>query len=299
MTSAKIQLGSVTPWGSKIRTFVLTYPRFIHSELMTHRVFSRNAASSRAIPIKKMIESLAQTPMDLFERFGKNQSGMQAKEEQLTEGEIEIFCDNYKDMLTQCVDSVEWVYESTNAAKQILNRFLEPFMHMTTIVTVTNLNNFFFLRCHKDAQPEFQSLAYKMLEAELSYDFHSNEIGCDQWHTPFASDKDGDELTTGLSLVDRRIVSVARCAAVSYVKHEAPKDLDSCRSVFERMRSSGHWSPFEHQATPMGPQLKNNFSGNLMGWYQFRKEFVNEDRERSLTQDDLKELLANKPKWIK
>jgi len=56
------------------------YPRFIHAELMTHRCFSRNARSSRAVPVQRLINEAEANPVIPW-HWGKNQPGMQAFEE--------------------------------------------------------------------------------------------------------------------------------------------------------------------------------------------------------------------------
>ena len=295
MTNARIVLGSTTEWGSKIRTYELTYPRFIHSELMTHRVFSRNAASSRAIPVRKMLDSLAPSIFDLFERFGTNQSGMQPTERQVSSSGQSTLDDLYSDMLDTSKDSVLNMIEETNVAKQVANRFIEPFMHMTTIVTATEMNNFFYQRCDSNAQEEFQSLAYKMLEAELNYDYSQHILNHSQWHLPFVTEQEKKEM----SIDQQKIISVARCASVSYVKHNEERSFDELAAVYNRMLNGGHWSPFEHPATPMIKSAKDNFSGNFRGWYQLRKDFMKENKEQTMTREDLEKILQSKPSWVK
>lgn len=295
MTSARIVLGSTTEWGSKIRTFELTFPRFILAELNTHRVFSRNSASSRAIPVKRMIESLTGDIDKLFVRFGTNQSGMQANERQVSEGGMKILQKNYENLKRVAVDSVLDSIEETNVAKEVANRFIEPFMHTTAVVTTTELNNFFFQRCDPNAQPEFQSLAYKMLEAELNYDYGQHVLSHSQWHLPFVTDEEKDNYT----LDNQKIISVARCAAASYVKQNEIKSFDDLNVTYHRMLNGGHWSPFEHPATPMIKSAKDNFSGNFRGWYQLRKDFMKENKERTMTREDLEKLLKSKPSWVK
>src|SRR5262249_51665207 len=83
--SAKVIADSINPAGNRITTFVLVYPRFVHCEILTHRALSRNSASSRAIPISKMIEAVTSDPAEPI-HWGKNQRGMQAAEE-LGEGQ--------------------------------------------------------------------------------------------------------------------------------------------------------------------------------------------------------------------
>ena len=75
MIEAKVILDSVSPAGKRITTLQLKYPRFIHSEFMTHRAFSRNAASSRAIPVLKRLDMMCQDPVIPLE-WGLDQSGM-------------------------------------------------------------------------------------------------------------------------------------------------------------------------------------------------------------------------------
>ena len=49
---AEVLIDSVNPAGQRLTTFVLRFPRFVLSEFNTHRMFSRNASSSRAIPTR-------------------------------------------------------------------------------------------------------------------------------------------------------------------------------------------------------------------------------------------------------
>src|SRR4051812_11787989 len=94
MIKAEIIADSLNPSGSRLTTFILEYPRFVHAELMTHRMFSKNAASSRAIPIEKMIQQVIDNPaMPVW--WGKNQSGMQAKEELDDTIPKEVFVSDY------------------------------------------------------------------------------------------------------------------------------------------------------------------------------------------------------------
>ena len=287
MTSAQIVAGSIAN-GQKVRTYELTYPRFIHSEIMTHRMFSRNAASSRAIPISKMLESLVLDPEDLFERLGLNQSGMQAQEIQLNESELAGFRNSFREYRNKLLRMAEDCV-TINLHKQIANRFLEPLMHMTSIVTATDMGNFFAQRCHPDAQPELQSLAFKMLKCELDYEFKKMNYG--QWHLPYVT----LEEKKAWSFRELRKMSVARVASVSYIKHGEELTKERCYAIFDKLLNGGHWSPFEHVCTPMAPNNKDHYSGNLKGWSMFRKEFMSECRDVV----DLEALYNTKPEWIK
>ena len=146
--------------GQYITTFELEYPRFILAELNTHRLLSRNSASSRAIPIDKMIEQVfSNTTMPVH--WGLDQSGMQDKEEQADESEC---VSAWLDARDRAVESALDLKE-LGLYKQIVNRVLEPFQMMKTLVTATSFDNFFNLRCHPDAQPEIKQLADLMYEA--------------------------------------------------------------------------------------------------------------------------------------
>lgn len=142
--SAEIIADSKNEHGQRITTFILTYPRIIHAELLTHRLFSRNAASSRAIPASKMIENVENDPF-IPVAFQKAHSGMQGTE--YFEG------DDERRMRTRWINSSKSSILSArtlleeNLTKQIINRILEPYQWYTCIVTATEFDNFFALRC--------------------------------------------------------------------------------------------------------------------------------------------------------
>ena len=296
MINAKILLDSINPAGNRITSWILTYPRFFHSEVLTHRVFSRNAASSRAIPVKRMIDDIRQNcAMPIF--WGKNQPGMQAKEElDNTEKYAEVRKDlPYGEGLLITTKKQEakrvWLLARDSAVKhaermlelglhkQIANRILEPFMHMTVIITGTEFENFFALRAHPDAQPEFQDLAYKMLDIyQLS---EPNKLKAGEWHIPFGDKLDETRLTelyyqTAIPHEELKLrISVARCARVSYLNFEGKDDYNKDIELSETLSSSGHWSPFEHSAMALST---SEYSGNFKGWKQYRKTFNEENR---------------------
>lgn len=287
MISSTLLLDSVNPAGCRLTTWILTYPRFFHSELMTHRVFSRNAASSRAIPVKKVIEEVKNNPaMPVF--WGKNQSGMQASQE-LENSLKELSKAEWLKARDVAIDHAQKMLE-LGLHKQIANRILEPFMHMTVILTGTEFENFFALRAHKDAQPEFQELAYNMLSMYESNEPKKLKEG--EWHIPFSDKLDMERLAamyhkrTGRhylgedkDMIDIRLkISTARCARVSYLNFEGKDDYDADLALCETLSSSGHWSPFEHCAQSLGNE---SWSGNFRGWKQYRKFFDQENRKDS------------------
>jgi len=265
MIEAKIVADSINPVGRRITTFVCTYPRFIHSEVMTHRVFSRNAASSRAIPVNKMIEKIVLQPAEPI-YWGKNQKGMQANEE--IENKINAI-NVWNESMLMAVEQAKKLL-ALGVHKQIANRLLEPFAHMTTLITATEYANFFNLRAHPDAQPEFQELAFQMLKAYASYTPNMLSVG--EWHLPFADQYLNENLTTEQKL---KIVT-ARAARVSYLNFEGNIDHQKDYDLHDQLLSSGHMSPFEHAA-----QCTDNhqFYGNFRGWLPYRKTIPNENLE--------------------
>ena len=136
--TAKIVADSINAFGIRITTFELVYPRMIHSELMTHRLFSRNAASSRAIPISAVIEQVRNNPA-VPSHWGRNQPGMQARVE-LEGVELDACKAIWNDAMRSAVMHAERM-TGVNAHKQVANRILEPFVHMKTVLTATEFNN--------------------------------------------------------------------------------------------------------------------------------------------------------------
>lgn len=266
MYSVRILRDSINTAGDRLTTWELTYPRFVHAELMTHRVFSRNSASSRAIPIEKMIEQVIHNPaMPVW--WGKNQSGMQAREE-LTGVELATAKEQWLIARDDAVKNARWMARF-GVHKQIVNRLLEPWMWITVIVSATDFGNWFNLRHHKDAQPEIREVAVRMWELYRDGDPQWLEAG--SWHLPLTG-FEGDE-KLGLSMLKK--VSAARCARVSYLTHDGLRDVAKDLELHDRLAESGHWSPFEHPAMALpGTTL----GGNFRGFMQYRKEFHNEHR---------------------
>lgn len=257
MIQAKIIADSITQEGKRITTFQLTYPRFIHGEVMTHRVFSRNAMSSRAIPVAKMIKQVWSNPAMPI-HWGANQPGMQANKQ--LEGFKLWLAKSCWSVAAKLAASVAWVMDKCGTHKQVANRLLEPFQWMHTIVTATEWDNFYELRCHPDAQPEFQALATVM----RSQHNQSKPIPLaeGEWHTPYVTKHTGD------NTLDCK-VSAARCARVSYLTHEGKEpSVAEDLALFNRLAGMRplHASPLEHQATP-----GHVCTGNFVGWTQYRK----------------------------
>lgn len=272
---AEIILDSVAPNGRRLTTLVARYPRFVHSELMTHRVFSRNAASSRAIPIKKQIQRVLEDPvMPVW--WGKNQQGMQAEEE--LEGDARenaiLHWLTARDLAVQQVETLDMI----GLHKQLANRLLEPWMWIETIITSNFWANFFHLRRHKKAQPELKHIA------EMVYQVYNDSVPQEleegDWHLPFLLWTEKDEFSKPL----QRQISVARCARVSYLTHDGNLDPQADIALFERLMkpdpededSPVHASAFEHVAYALGRNDAFTPSGNFVGFYQYRKDIPKE-----------------------
>jgi len=290
--TAKIICDSYTPSkSSRLTTFELTYPRYIHSEIMTHRVLSRNAQSSRAIPVKRRIGRVRTCPVKPI-RWGANQSGMQAKD---TDVEDPGVCETR--WLLAAEDAANHAEKLMEAGlhKQWANRLLEPFDTITVIATGTQWENMFGLRCDPDAQPEFQNVAWKMADLYYNNEPATLEIikPVNLWHLPYVSLKEQDYIlsnVTGLDAAAKVMLaaSVARCARVSYLNHDGSSpDLIKDKSLHDRLLADGHISPFEHQAK--AATNSNQYGGNFGSyWTQYRKTLTQPEVRKFNYQEAIK-----------
>lgn len=263
----KIIADSISEAGKRITTFQLKYPRFIHAEVMTHRVFSRNASSSRAIPVSKIIEQVRTNPAMPI-HWGKNQSGMQAKEELETRTATTVAF-RWRGAAIDAANNAEFMADR-EAHKQIVNRILEPFQHIHVVLTATEFDNFFELRIHEDAQPEIYALALTMKQAMDECETQVLKVG--EWHLPYLFDYEINH--SDLSTDDLCKISAARCCRVSYLKHDGTNpSIEDDLALFERLVGSAplHASPLEHQAKPQVLGHKIYGKSNLNGWTQYRK----------------------------
>lgn len=256
-------------------TLQLKYPRFIHSEFMTHRLFSRNASSSRAIPVERMINMVRRQPAHPI-HWGKNQPGMQAREESEY---ADVAYQLWREAAFNAVGVAERLKEY-GLHKQVVNRLLEPFQFINVIVTATEWDNFFKLRMHEDAQPEIYELARAIHVAMVST--QPQQLSEGYWHVPYITDEEWED--TGTPLEDLLLASAGRCARVSYMKHDGTSPvLEEDIALAKRLLEAGHMSPFEHQATTcdftgFGQDGVTHidreglvWSGNLCNWIQYRQ----------------------------
>jgi hypothetical protein len=261
--AVKILADSLAPCGKRLVTYQATYPRPIHSEVLTHKMLSRCSASSRAIPVAKMIQRVVEDPW-IPSYIGANQKGMQAGEE-LSEEDRAGAVAEWLDARDGAVETA-WSLVARKVHKQVINRLLEPWMWITTIISATEWNNFFALRDHEAAEPHFQHLA-RMMRAAREESI-PRVLRTSEWHLPMI-DFD-DEIDRTLSQEDLIKISVARCARVSYLTHEGRRDpQDDIRLYNDLMvKRPLHASPAEHIAMALDTE---ECSGNFIGFRQHRK----------------------------
>jgi hypothetical protein len=305
--SAKIIADSISAEGIRLTTMQLRYPRFIHAELMTHRVFSRNARSSRAVPVEKMIQEVIDDPVIPI-HWGAAQKGMQAYAESsapisLLSPHTQLYYEvsNEKAWLKarDSVVDIALAFNKAGYAKQVINRLIEPWLHIDTLVSATEWANWFALRDHEAAEPHIQVLAREMKAAMAD----SKPIKCipGAWHLPYVDygrdaplarewlreklmSQDGDSIQDTLISL-----SVARCARISYTPFDGDGKIESELRRYDLLVGSHplHASPAEHQATPdqatydpdRGERigwLAPSLHGNFKGWIQFRKTLPGE-----------------------
>lgn len=265
----KIIADSLSPAGKRLTTVTIKYPRFVHSEVLTHRDRARNSASSRAIPFAKLLNMVVTEPV-IPVRWGAEQKGMQTGDEILHPEEAT------KIWLAARDDAVGWATKlhSLGVHKSLCNRLIEPWMWITVVMTATEWQNLFRLRCHPDAEINFQKIAC-MLKCVLD-NSKPTPVDTYAWHLPFIQE---DERET-LEIETLKKVSVARCARVSYLTHEGTREIPEDLKLFDKLVQGsgfGHWSPHEHVAKAM--PSPNFHSGPFKGWAQYRKHFVNENAD--------------------
>lgn len=269
--TAKVIADSISPEGKRLTTMQLTYNRYIHGEQMTHRVFSRNGESSRAVPVNVLLKQVWSNPVEPIQWF-KNRGGMQATEPM---SPIRAwFARRVWRLAAKSACGWSWLLLKIGLHKQWANRLLEPFQTYTAIVTSTEWENYFELRCHKDAQPEMQYLAYEVRQALLRST--PKELKKGEWHLPFVTEYEKKKY----SLMECIKMSAARCARASYKNHDKSDPIPGKDFIlFTRLIEAKpmHASPVEHQATPDiylsddDMWCKPQYHGNFVGWVQYRK----------------------------
>lgn len=343
--SAKIVADSINQQGDRITTMEVVFPRMILAEFNTHRLFSRNSASSRAIPFKKMVEMVKTNPFIPI-AWQTDHSGMQGTEYITDVDHLRITIEDWlkaRDAAVEAAEKLNSGFEDElsdnkvridKVTKQLCNRLLEPFMYHKVLVTFTESENFFNLRC-----PQYVDNDNIIFKSKKDYIKNSNWAGANeftdldwlkinsgmgeihimdlaekmwdtmnentpvklepgQWHIPYGDNinlpptipiEEGFTLEEGVQIRKAKI-AIARCARLSYqTLGDNPKiDYEADLKLFDILKNSGHFSPFEHVAKCMsedeyyqsvkGNRFNNKelndsnygWCGNFKGFIQYR-----------------------------
>jgi hypothetical protein len=299
LTMSFVEVCSVYPTGEVKMVYDLSVEseehNFVANDIVVHNCFSRNSASSRAIPVSRVVEMVRKNPAAPV-RFGKNQAGMQDSGEDCDYG---VYLEEYEDsycpqdawnIAARSASKFAEAFADAGYHKQVCNRLTEPFQWMKVVLTATELDNWFYLRKHKDADPTIKELAEKMWEEYSNNQPYELDVG--DWHVPYYGAGYWFKGKSPDSLEDALAISSSCCAQVSY--RLLDNSLEKARDIYKRLVESKpvHASPFEHCATPMSVddeykyqasfyewpegvthQDKNGdlWSGNFKGWVQYRQ----------------------------
>lgn len=308
MYHAEILADSLSPEGVRLTTFELTLPRIVLAEFNTHRMLSRNSASSRAIPVSASIKSVEEDPF-IPEVFGSHQKGM--VEGDPLDGPDQKLANHYWNGALDAACDYAVGMEQLNVYKGLANRLLEPFKWHTIIATATDWSNYFALRTAANAQAEIRIISEMMQELYESQAPWELQYG--QWHLPLVSDKEVYCVIPGgedemLNWNDEenweywRKVSIGRCARVSFNRQHDASDPDGDVKRHDMLLENRHLSPFEHAARPFSSdewalvygtqntlydidttpfetnlQRQMEYAGNLRGWWSARMDVPNQD----------------------
>jgi thymidylate synthase ThyX len=295
-TSAKIIADSVSPANHRLTTFECTFPRIILAEVNTHKMLSKNSASSRAIPVEKMIARVLEDSY-VPTHWGKNQRGMQAEQDvspdtgKFAEIEWEAARDAAVEQAARLL--------KLGIHKQITNRLLEPFMWHTALITGTEWSNFFHLRDNKDAHPDFRDLAHAM--RELYEKRQPRKLCHGEWHKPLIEDNElAHEFCRTPFDVTHLLckVSVGRCARISYLTHDGKRDPQADVDLCVRLLSRGHMSPFEHVARPMTEEELELFKQKKLTWDAGARAWTWLGRHDTRLEGDYTHFLGNLNGWV-
>lgn len=279
--TAKILTDSISPAGHRLTTFEVCFPRIVLAEFNTHRVFSRNSASSRAIPVKKMLERVRTEPF-VPEYWGKNQKGMQAVE-QISPKDFDDAVFTWRECRNHSMNAAAHLALPAEEGgldihKQTANRLLEPWLFHTVIVSATEWSNFFNLRDNNKAAPEIQrpaALMHELYLASKPKELKANQL---DWHLPLTDGAEigGDARPAGpCSKMSEKDfwkrwakISTGRCARVSVLTHDGKRNLEEDIRMHDDLLNAGHMSPFEHPARPMTDWELAAFSRKEMVWHE-------------------------------
>ncbi len=257
--TSRVIADSISPDGHRLVTVEATIHRFVLAELNTHRAFSRNSASSRAIPVHRTLARVADTPAIPLV-WASERKGMSGGDEITDPGKAR---ETWLAARDAAVTHAEQLLD-LGVHKSVVNRLLEPFMTHTVIITATDWDGFVRQRCSPLAQPEIRAAA-DAIRAAINGSLPL-PIAWNQWHLPYLSDVDRVEIPDHLW----PHVSAARCARVSYLTHDGIRDWRVDQDLYQRLVKADppHWSPLEHVARPQRVDLPR--IGNFTGWAQLR-----------------------------
>lgn len=283
MQRVKIPKDSLHPnKRNRFTTFIIDFPKCLLAELNTHRQLVRNVGSSRAVPVKKMIERVLDNPF--IPIFSSNQPGMVGKDTLTSEHKM-YATDVWYQAMDNAVKAAEQ-FIKLNIHKEAANRVLEPFLSVELVLSGTDFEHFFELRNNENAQKSFRDIAAEM--EELYRNNKPDELKYGDWHIPF------DEFfPDGSSLTDKLKIAVARCARVSYQSHSKDHTTEKDFELYDRLWSDKHLSPFEHVAKAV-----DNESDNTVWFYDNHVDI------RDYLPDKLQDYLffdeyQNKFKWTR
>ena len=182
MIQAKVIADSLSPRGDRLTTLEIVFPRYILAELNTHRVFSKNSASSRAIPFKKMIKEVENNPFIPY-AFQRDHSGMQGTEYFTDEEEIKEAEAAWLKARDLAVSSARLLNDGLDISKQLANRLLEPFLYHKVLISATEWENFFNLRCPKYLSTDTNETKYFKSRKEWCKYHTGHNITPEDWST--------------------------------------------------------------------------------------------------------------------
>ena len=255
----KVLLDSSNPYtGQRLTTLHCVYSQFIHQQVLTHRMFSRNSSSLRAISFNRAVDEFE----IVYPTWTQEKKGMQG--EVIEDFEIKSKADDLVDSMFNSVLNHCRALNQLGIHHQDINNYLRPFQNIHTVLSFTDIDNFFEQRLHESTKPDMQKLAhliYKALEESepeeriihlpLMEDFINPYEQC--WESEI------------FSWTELKLISAARLARISYFKWQDDpyKDLELAKKLIK----DKHLSPFEHVAFA---QEQSEYYANFKDWKQLR-----------------------------
>lgn len=301
ITSAKVIADSVSPEGVRLTSIEVTMHRFVLAEANTHRVFSRNSASSRARPVSKVLDSFEHDLASPIE-WPSEQPGMQGGT--ALEGDdlvlaqalwLQVQADTVK-RIRQYLGVIQEEYPGTDSKgrpewmshalhKSLVNRLMEWGLWHVALISSTEWDGFWAQRSRRNsklAQPEMAAAADSMYDA--FEDSTPTLLSHGEWHLPYVHLDDYDLMLAyaqdhQISPADTfglpKRVSSSRCARTSYLTQDGKRDIAQDIDVlYNRLTTASplHASPLEHPATPVPESEWLTTPGNFLGYRQHRHE---------------------------